>query len=81
MDQNMEWKQFEGKLFISDLGLDREGVDQCGDRMTVGRFAVWSPISNCERHQVIEVGSDLAALQRKYDITDDAVLRLVTQEE
>ena len=44
-----------GKTFITDLGEERHaeinGVDT-----VVGRYAVWSPIRNASRHQIVEVG-------------------------
>ena len=47
-----------GKTFITDLGEERHaeinGVDT-----VVGRYAVWSPIRNASRHQIVEVGCDL----------------------
>ncbi|MFR2156836.1 MAG: hypothetical protein ACLS43_06795 [Evtepia gabavorous] len=46
-----------GKTFITDLGEERHaeinGVDT-----VVGRYAVWSPIRNASRHQIVEVGCD-----------------------
>ena len=49
-----------GKTFITDLGEERHaeinGVDT-----VVGRYAVWSPIRNASRHQIVEVGCDLQA--------------------
>lgn len=45
-----------GKTFITDLGEERHaeinGVDT-----VVGRYAVWSPIRNASRHQIVEVGA------------------------
>ena len=44
-----------GKTFITDLGEERHaeinGVDT-----VVGRYAVWFPIRNASRHQIVEVG-------------------------
>ncbi|MFR0913097.1 MAG: hypothetical protein ACLSF6_10345 [Evtepia gabavorous] len=61
-----------GKTFITDLGEERHaeinGVDT-----VVGRYAVWSPIRNASRHQIVEVGCDLQALVEKYQIPDSRV--------
>lgn len=71
-----EWNEImEGKLFITDLGADRE-VQLEGKDITLGRYAVWAPIQNCDRHQIVEVGRDLAALQQKYQVPDERVCKL-----
>ena len=60
------------KVFITDLGeapdiaFDEEGI-------RLGRFAVWSPLSNSQNHQIIEVGEDLQELRKKYNIPQERI--------
>lgn len=71
-----EWTEMmEGKLFITDLGADQEAEVE-GKNVTLGRYAVWAPIRNCNRHQIIEVGKDLAPLQQAYQIPNERVCKL-----
>lgn len=42
----------------------------------VGRYAAWVHVEGSERHQVIEVGDDLDALQQKYGVPIELVLKL-----
>lgn len=68
-----EWNElFSGKVFISDLGAPSE-TEIDGKSVTVGRYAVWSPVSNCDRHQVIEVGDNLEALVKKYNVPAERI--------
>jgi hypothetical protein len=72
-----DWKILVGnQTFISDLGA-HQTAEVHGERTRLGRYAVWSPVSNANRHQVIEVGEDLDALMRKYQVPKERVLRLV----
>lgn len=71
-----EWNQImKGKTFITDMGVSRTSVIN-DEEVTVGRYAVWSPVSNSESHQVIEVGEDLDLLKSKYGIPEERVCRL-----
>lgn len=71
-----EWNELmEGKLFITDLGADRE-VQLEGKGVTLGRYAVWAPIRNCDRHQIVEVSGSLSHLQQAYRVPDERVCKL-----
>lgn len=75
-----EWGQLVGqKAFISDLG-ENQKVLVGGIETGMGRYAVWSPTKEQERHSVVEVGSDLLLLRQKYNIPEERVLQLVTRE-
>ena len=68
------WKKLVGnRAFISDLGKSHEA--EIGETI-VGRYAVWVPVEGSERHQVIEVSDDLDALQQKYGVPIELVLKL-----
>lgn len=71
-----EWeKLMKDKVFITDLG--ESGSSVIGNQETVvGRYAVWSPLTNSKNHQVIEVGENLEYLRKKYRIPEDRVCRL-----
>ena len=75
-----EWmKLTRDKVFISDLGKDRTA--EIGGRETVvGRYAVWAPAPDGNRHRVVEVGCDCAELMKKYDVPEERVLKLLTTE-
>lgn len=66
---------FANKLFISDLGEDQKAIKD-GKEVDLGRYAVWSPIKGSDHFQVIEVGSDLELLMKKYNLTEESVCRL-----
>ncbi len=71
-----DWNELmSGKAFITDLGAGKTSVIN-GEEVSVGQYAVWSPVTNSQGHQVIEVGSDLEALMKKYSIPEDRVCRL-----
>lgn len=71
-----QWNEIMGgRLFITDLGADQEVKAEEGS-IILGRYAVWAPIRNCDRHQIVEVGSDLGSLQRVYKIPDERVCKL-----
>ncbi len=68
-----EWSELmKGKAFITDLGETQVSVVEKKE-VTVGRYAVWSPLRGSQNHQVIEVGNDLAALKAKYNIPEERV--------
>jgi len=70
-----EWsKEFQGQSFVTDLGGGQE-VEVEGVRTTLARYAVWRPVK--DRHQIVEVGSDLGLLRRKYHIPLRRVCTLV----
>lgn len=71
-----EWSELmKYKTFITDLGENQTSV--IGEKeVTVGRYAVWSPLQGSKNHQVIEVGEDLEALKSKYNIPEERVCRL-----
>ena len=70
------WKKlFGNRAFISDLGKSHE-AEIGGTKTIVGRYAVWVPVEGSERHQVIEVSDDLDALQQKYGVPIELVLKL-----
>lgn len=71
-----EWSELmKNKAFITDMGISRTSVID-GKEVTVGRYAVWSPVTNSRSHQVVEVGEDLDELRRKYNIPEERVCRL-----
>lgn len=70
------WSELmQNKAFITDMGISRTSVIN-GEEVTVGRYAVWSPVTNSQSHQVIEVGEDLDELKRKYGIPEERICRL-----
>lgn len=71
-----KWEEIMGKkAFITDVGENRNAVIEEQD-VIVGRYAVWSPITNSKNHQVIEVGENLEYLKNKYHIPEERVCRL-----
>lgn len=71
-----EWeKLMKDKAFITDLGENRDPLTESQETV-VGRYAVWSPLTNSKNHQVIEVGENLEYLRKKYHIPEDRVCRL-----
>lgn len=71
-----EWeKLMKDKAFITDLG-ERQGPLEEDTETAVGRYAVWSPLTNSKNHQVIEVGENLEYLRKKYRIPEERVCRL-----
>ncbi len=67
------WEELmAGKTFITDLGAEHHAEIE-GEDTIVGRYAVWSPIRGCDRHQVVEVGSDLTKLAQKYHIPRERI--------
>lgn len=67
---------FAGVLFISDLG-ETQTVENDGEEMSVGQYAVWAPIRGTTRHQIIEVSENLDYLMEKYNIPSDNVCTLM----
>lgn len=72
MDQWTE--EFGAQCFITDLGGGQEVETEQGE-VSLGRYAVWAP--HQKRHQIVEVGSDLEGLRRKYHIPIKRVCTLV----
>ena len=72
-----EWSELmQNKFFITDLGAEQNAVVG-GEQVTIGRYAVWSPSKNAQQHTIVEVGSDLDILQKKYSVSVDRVCKLV----
>ncbi len=72
-----EWAELmNNKFFITDLGTEQSTLIG-GVQVTIGRYAVWSPSKNASQHAIVEVGSDLDTLQKKYSVSDDRICRLV----
>lgn len=70
-----QWSEMmNGRAFITDLGENRMSVIG-GKEVTVGRYAVWSPMRNGDGHSVVEVGESLDELQQKYGIPADRICR------
>ena len=67
----------KNKPFITDLG-DNQSAQISGTEVTLGRYAVWSPVTNSDGHQVVEVGADLQELMRKHNIPTERVCKLAT---
>lgn len=66
---------FAGVLFISDLG-ETQTVQNNGEEISIGQYAVWAPISGTTRHQIVEVSDNLDYLMEKYNISKDNICRL-----
>lgn len=72
-----EWTRVTAnKVFISDLG-ENQMAEIAGVKTEIGRFAVWAPVPK-GNHNVVEVGSDVTVLMKKYDVPQERVLRLMT---
>ncbi|MDO5558490.1 MAG: hypothetical protein Q4F95_02710 [Oscillospiraceae bacterium] len=68
-----QWNEmFEGKVFISDLGESKE-TEKNGRKITVARYAVWSPVQGCSNHQVVEVSDDIDDLITRYNVPPDRI--------
>lgn len=73
-----KWSELmNNKFFITDMGSSMTSVID-GSEVTVGRYAVWSPVKNSTGHQAIEVSDDLARLMEKYGVPEERVCRLAT---
>lgn len=57
-----------GQPFITDMRRSRKACID-GEPVEVGRYAVWLPVPDTDRHQVVEVGDDLAQLCEKYAVS------------
>jgi len=76
-----EWEKLtKDKVFISDLG-ESQQVEINGEPTMLGRYAVWAPVPQSSRHQVVEVGDDIDALMQKYHVSEELVLTLNQQME
>lgn len=63
---------FKDKVFITDLNTEQE-ICSDGEKATLGRYGVWAPSVAGDRHIIVEVGSDLEYLKKKYKIGADSV--------
>lgn len=66
----------QGKVFISDISTENTTTIN-GNKVIIGRYAVWSPLKDKPGHMIIEVGNDLAQLQQKYNISDGLVFKFL----
>lgn len=66
----------QGKVFISDISTKNTTTIN-GNKVIIGRYAVWSPLKDKPGHMIIEVGNDLAQLQQKYNISDSLVFKFL----
>lgn len=75
-----DWSELnQGKCFITDLGSEQtKEVD--GEMVTLGRYAIWSPIANTKNHCIVEISSDCAKLQKKYNVSDTMIYYLQKKE-
>lgn len=62
--------------FISDISTENTTTIN-GNKVIIGRYAVWSPLKDKPGHMIIEVGNDLAQLQQKYNISDSLVFKFL----
>jgi hypothetical protein len=63
--------------YITDFGVSLVGKCDDGTEMTIERYGVWERVpAKGNRHQVVEVGNDLARLMEKYKITADRVISI-----
>lgn len=63
------------KPYITDLGKN------CTMKLhmihaIVGRYIVWQPIPNSDRHFIAEEGNDLEELMKKYNVPQERIQRL-----
>lgn len=73
----LEWSELmQNKFFITDLGTEQSALVN-DEQVKIERYAVWSPSKNARQHTIVEVGSSLHALQKKYSVSEDRVCRLV----
>lgn len=71
-----QWEDLmQGKVFITDLGENQISVVNQQETV-IGRYAVWSPVTNSTGHQIVEVDEDLDMLMSKYKIPEEMVCRL-----
>lgn len=71
-----QWEDLmQGKVFITDLGENQVSVVNQQETV-IGRYAVWSPVTNSTGHQIVEVDEDLDMLMSKYKIPEERVCRL-----
>lgn len=71
-----EWNELmQNKFFITDLGAE-QNASIGGAQVTIGRYAVWSPSKNVCQHAIVEVGSDLDVLKKKYSVPDERICRV-----
>lgn len=63
------WQELmNGHVFITDLG--QEHICEVeGEKQALGRYAVWSPLHGSESHSIVEIGSDLEGLMKKYKVS------------
>lgn len=66
----------QGKVFISDISTENTTTIN-GNKVIIGRYAVWSPLKDKPGHMIIEVGNDLTHLQQKYNISDNLVFKFL----
>lgn len=66
----------QGKVFISDISTENTTTIN-GNKVIIGRYAVWSPLKDKPGHMIIDVGNDLAQLQQKYNISDSLVFKFL----
>ena len=66
----------QGKVFISDISTENTTTIN-GNKVIIGRYAVWSPLKDKPGHMIIEVGNDLAKQKKKYNISDSLVFKFL----
>lgn len=76
-----EWSQImNGRAFITDLGESPTKTIE-GVETKIGRYAVWSPVTNSDSHQIVEVGEDLKILMDKYGIPLERVCCICNEQQ
>lgn len=71
-----EWNaMMAGRTFITDLGAPRQTQSE-GKQVTLGQYAVWSPLRGGDGHTIIEVGDDLEELMERYRVPAERVCTL-----
>ncbi|MDE7280719.1 MAG: hypothetical protein K2N36_03135 [Ruminiclostridium sp.] len=69
----MKWEEmFSGKSFITDLG-EKQTVEKDGKKIELGQYAVWVPFNGDSHHKIVDVGEDLPALMKKYNISPERI--------
>lgn len=68
-----DWNELmEGKVFLTDLGAPRR-TELEGQPITLGRYAVWSPLQGAKGHAIVEVGDDREELAARYRIPTERI--------
>lgn len=63
-----EWsRHVRGKIYITDLGKN-DMMDLFTGPEAIGRYLVWVPCPDEDRHIIADEGNDLEVLMKKYNV-------------